>query len=119
MVASDGLLLTVIIEGVSSMRKELGQYWDFGVWVEAPYELRLARGVTRDGERMDTQWRDVWMPEEQEYFDAQRPDKKADLIVDGTRPARRLVGQARSRARRRSRGRRTLREAAAARPVFH
>jgi uridine kinase len=77
---------TLIVEGVSSMRDELGRYWDFGIWVEAPYDLRLRRGVARDGEDMRSQWADVWMREEQEYFDAQRPDKKADLIIDGTRP---------------------------------
>lgn len=76
---------TLIVEGVSSMRDELGQYWDIGIWVEAPYDVRLKRGVERDGERMRSQWTDVWMPQEQRYFDAQRPDKKADLIVDGTR----------------------------------
>jgi uridine kinase len=74
---------TVIVEGVSSMRDELGKYWDLGVWVAAPYELRLKRGVERDGEHMRAQWTDVWMRQEQEYFNAQRPDKKADLIMDG------------------------------------
>lgn len=77
---------TLIVEGVSSMRDELGQYWDFAIWVEAPFDVRLKRGAGRDGKDMRSQWTDVWMPQEQRYFDAQRPDKKADLIVDGTRP---------------------------------
>src|SRR5919202_979668 len=70
---------TLIVEGVSSLRDELGRYWDFAIWVEAPYETRLQRGVTRDGEDMRSQWADIWMREEQEYYEAQRPDKKADL----------------------------------------
>ena len=77
---------TLIVEGVCSLRDELGRYWDFGIRVEAPYEHRLESGVARDGEEMRAQWTDIWMPEEQEYFDAQRPDKKADFILDGTRP---------------------------------
>lgn len=77
---------TLIVEGVSSLRDELGKYWDLAIWVSAPYELRLERGVQRDGEAMRSQWRDVWMPEEREYLETQRPDKKADLVVDGTRP---------------------------------
>jgi uridine kinase len=77
---------TVIVEGVSSMREELGRYWDLAIWVECPYDTRLERGVARDGEEMRSQWTDVWMPEEDEYFRAQRPDRKADLIVDGTGP---------------------------------
>jgi uridine kinase len=77
---------TLIVEGVSSMCEELGEYWDLAIWVSAPYETRLTRGVQRDGEAMRSQWADVWMPEEQEYFDSQRPDRKANVIVDGTRP---------------------------------
>jgi len=76
----------VIVEGVSSMREELGAYWDLSIWVDCPYELRLQRGVERDGEPMRSQWTDVWMPEEDAYFRAQRPDRRADLIIDGTRP---------------------------------
>jgi uridine kinase len=79
---------TLIVEGVSSLRHELGKYWDLAIWVCAPYQLRLSRGVHRDGESMRAQWADVWMPEEQEYLEAQRPDEKADVIVDGSRPYR-------------------------------
>ena len=77
---------TLIVEGVSSLREELGKYWDLAIWVSAPYGLRLQRGVERDGEAMRSQWTDVWMPEEQDYLEAQRPDETADIIVDGTRP---------------------------------
>lgn len=79
---------TLIVEGVSSLRNELGRYWDFAIWVSAPYALRLERGVERDGEAMRSQWTDVWMPEEHEYFEAQRPDRRADVIVDGSLPYR-------------------------------
>jgi uridine kinase len=77
---------TLVVEGVSALRNELGRYWDLAIWVTAPYEVRLERGVQRDGEAMRSQWTDVWMPDEQEYLEAQRPDEKADVIVDGTRP---------------------------------
>jgi len=77
---------TLIVEGVSSMRDELGKYWDFAIWLDCPHDLRLQRGVERDGEAMRSKWADVWMPEEDAYFNAQRPDKKADLIIDSTKP---------------------------------
>jgi len=77
---------TLIVEGVSSLREELGRYWDFAIWLDCPYDIRLQRGVERDGEANRSQWTDVWMPEEDEYFGAQRLDKRADLILDGTRP---------------------------------
>lgn len=77
---------TLIVEGVSSMRDELGRYWDYGIWLDCPHDLRLKRGVERDGEAMRSKWTDVWIPEEDAYFNAQRPDKKADLVVDGSKP---------------------------------
>jgi uridine kinase len=77
---------TLIVEGISSMLDELGAYWDFAVWVECPYELRLRRGVERDGEAMRPTWTDVWMPAEDAYVEAQRPDLRADVVVDGSRP---------------------------------
>jgi uridine kinase len=77
---------TLIVEGVSSMRDELGSYWDYGIWVDCPYGLRLRRGIERDGEAMRSQWVEVWMPEEDRYFREQRPDLKADLILDGSKP---------------------------------
>ena len=77
---------TLVVEGVSSLRNELGKYWDLAIWVTAPYDLRLRRGIQRDGDAMRSQWTDVWMPEEQQYFEAQRPDTRADVIVDGSRP---------------------------------
>lgn len=76
----------VIVEGVSAFRVELGRYWDYAVYVTCPYDVRLKRGVARDGESMRTKWTDVWMPEEELYFQNQRPDLKADTIVDGTLP---------------------------------
>lgn len=78
----------LIIEGVSSMRTELGSYWDFAIWVACSYERRLERGIARDGESMRTQWVDVWMPEENEYVRKQEPERRADLVVSGEEPFR-------------------------------
>lgn len=74
---------TVIVEGVSSTRRELGNPWDLTIWVQTPRSIRLARGITRDGEAMRSQWTDVWMPEEDAYIAAQHPEKRADLVVNG------------------------------------
>lgn len=77
---------TVIIEGVSSMRRELGKYWDLSIWVSCSYESRLARGILRDGEAKRRQWVDVWIPAEDRYFYEQRPDLRADILIDGETP---------------------------------
>src|SRR2546426_1430967 len=73
----------VIVEGVSSTRRELSVPWDLTVWVETPKDTRLARGVARDGEHMRSQWENVWEPEEDRYVQTQRPEERADLIVSG------------------------------------
>jgi len=83
--------IPLIIEGVSSMRDELGEYWDFGIFVECPYDIRLKRGVERDGESMRSQWTDIWIPEEDKYYQSQRPDLKADFIIDGSTPFDSLI----------------------------
>jgi len=76
----------VIIEGVSSTRTELGDCWDLTIWVDTPRTIRLARGIQRDGEARQSQWTDVWMPEEDAYIAAQQPAERADLIVNGYGP---------------------------------
>jgi uridine kinase len=73
----------LIVEGVSSMRTELGAYWDLSIWVACSYERRLARGVARDGEAKRSQWENVWMPEEDRYVQEQKPEVRADVILDG------------------------------------
>ncbi len=73
----------VIAEGVSISRVELGDPWDVKVWVECPYEIRLARGIARDGEDIWTTGANEWMPEEDAYVVAQRPQERADYIVLG------------------------------------
>ncbi len=73
----------VVVEGVSSTDVRLGVPWDFTIWVEAPYEVRLARAIERDGEAMLDRWLTDWMPSEDAYEAEQRPQDRVDLIVDG------------------------------------
>jgi hypothetical protein len=65
----------VIVEGVSATDDRLGV-----LWVEVPYQVRLARALERDGpERMD-RWLSDWMPSEDAYEEAQRPQDRVDLV---------------------------------------
>jgi uridine kinase len=75
---------TAIVEGISSSRRELGAIWDFVVWVECPRELRLRRGLERDGEALRWKWETVWMPEEDAYVREQDPIGRANIVVDGS-----------------------------------
>ncbi|WP_460288787.1 hypothetical protein [Clostridium sp. CTA-7] len=73
----------VIIEGVYSTRKELADFYDFKIFVDCPRELRLRRGIARDGESVKDIWEKVWMVEEDKYMIEHRPSEGADLVVNG------------------------------------
>jgi hypothetical protein len=52
-------------------------------WVEVPDELRLARGLARDGSAMAPQW-EQFMLDERALFAADGTEARADVRVDGT-----------------------------------
>lgn len=76
----------VIIEGVTVTRTQLGDPWDLKIWVESPYDVRLARGVARDGTYKRDEWIERWMPEDARYIAEQDPISRADAVVLGYEP---------------------------------
>jgi uridine kinase len=72
----------VLLEGVSASRARLAARLSAAVWVDAPAEVRLERGLERDGEDARPQWK-RWMREETAFFATDRPWARADLLVDG------------------------------------
>ena len=75
----------VVVEGVTAIRREIAGYYDLTVWVECPRDVRLERGLARDGEAARGQWEREWMPAEDRYVAAHRPDERAHLVLDGVR----------------------------------
>ena len=73
----------VIIEGNYSTRQELFDFYDFTLWIDAPHELRLERGLSRGGEDTRERWLTEWMPEEERYLAAEEPADRVHLVVDG------------------------------------
>lgn len=74
----------VIIEGCYSIRNEISPLYDVRIWVDSPREFRLERGVLRDGGDNRDTWENVWLPEEDRYFELQKPSRNAEIIIDGT-----------------------------------
>lgn len=68
----------VVVEGVTCTRR--GSPVSYAVWVEAPYDVRLARGIERDGESHRDLWL-RWMEEEAAFFAADATRERADLVV--------------------------------------
>lgn len=76
----------VIIEGVSLIHDDMEGAFDFTVWIECPAEVGFQRGLERDksvyGVDTTEDWLNVWLPEEKKYVETQRPQEKADFVVD-------------------------------------
>ncbi|HET8741744.1 MAG TPA: hypothetical protein VFM41_03925 [Gaiella sp.] len=73
----------IVVEGVCALHRMFRDAYDVRVWVDAPYEVRLARGVARDGEDARATWVERWMPAEDRYVERDDPVSCADVVVDG------------------------------------
>ena len=74
----------VVVEGVCALHRLFRDAYDVRVWVEAPYDVRLARGLARDGDAARSTWVDHWMPSEDRYVERDDPISAADLVIDGS-----------------------------------
>lgn len=73
----------VILEGVTSSRQAVADRLTLAVWVDAPADLRLERGLARDGNDMRDYWID-WMRREDAWFARDHTKERAHLTVDAT-----------------------------------
>jgi uridine kinase len=73
----------LIIEGVGSARATDVDDLTLAVYMTADRELRLTRGIERDGVALRGEWL-RWMAYEQAHFAADRTRERADLVVDGS-----------------------------------
>jgi len=75
----------LVVEGVGSGDRAHADLCTALVWVSAPDDLRLARGLARDGAAVEDHWR-TWMDTEREHFARERTRDRADVLVDGSGP---------------------------------
>lgn len=76
----------LVVEGVGSGASAYAENITTLVWVDAPADLRLARGVARDGEPVRDELV-AWMAREEDHLRRERGRERADLVVDGARSA--------------------------------
>lgn len=76
----------LVVEGVGSGVTGVAHLVTVLAWVEAPKELRLQRGLARDGEAARPHW-ERWQVDEQALFSRERTRERADLVVDTTPPS--------------------------------
>lgn len=72
----------LVLEGVGSGALCYAGLVTTLIWVEAPRELRLARGVERDGAAVLPRWL-AWMDDEEALFARENTPARADATVDG------------------------------------
>lgn len=74
----------MILEGVTASREAFAPFVTYSIWVDALADVRLKRGLDRDGPDALEQWQ-AWMAEEDRYLERERPDERADLVIEGDR----------------------------------
>ena len=72
----------LVIEGVSSARATIRPELTLSVWIEAPKDVRTARGVARDGEAVLPEWV-AWQAREEAHAAQDKTRDHVDLVVDG------------------------------------
>ena len=73
----------LVLEGVGSGSRTHADLTTALAWVSAPADLRLRRGLERDGAALADRWRQ-WMADEAAHFDLDGTRARAHLLVDGT-----------------------------------
>lgn len=68
----------LVLEGVGSGACANAAAVTLLVWVEAPAERRLARGLARDGEHLRARW-EAWRLDEDRHFATDRTRLRADI----------------------------------------
>lgn len=83
----------LVLEGVGAGSRSHADLTTALAWVWAPADLRLARGLERDGAALADRWRQ-WMRDEDLLHEREQVAERADLVVDGTgvAPPRRHAG---------------------------
>lgn len=74
---------TLVLEGVGSWSPAYADAVTTLVWVDAPRDLRLQRGLERDGEGMRERWL-TWLDDEEKHFLHAGTQAHADVLVDGS-----------------------------------
>lgn len=70
----------LIVEGVGSGAAAYDRLRTLLVWVEAPYDVRMARGLERDGDTFAPYW-EAWARDEADLFARERTRERADVVI--------------------------------------
>jgi len=72
----------LLVEGVGCGDPGCAPYLSGLVWLDLPAALRRERALGRDGALYTPHW-DRWAAQEEAYLRRSRPDRRADLVLEG------------------------------------
>jgi uridine kinase len=75
----------LVLEGVGSGARAFAHLVTVLVWIEAPHDVRMERGLDRDGDAFAPHW-EQWARDEADLFARERTRERADVRIDGTGP---------------------------------
>jgi uridine kinase len=78
----------LLCDGVFLHRPELDGCWDLTVFVAVELAVAVERAIARDGEAMRGRYRSRYVPAQRRYLAEERPEERADVVLDNTDPAR-------------------------------
>ena len=70
----------LVLEGVGAGSLAVADLVTVLVWIEAPRDVRMSRGIERDGEAYAPYW-EAWAVGEQAHFAEHRTRERADLVL--------------------------------------
>ncbi len=83
----------LLFDGVFLLRRELAAYWDFIIFVDASFDVILARAEQRDAisfgsvEEVRKRYGQRHIPGQKLYFAECRPRARADVVIDNSDPS--------------------------------
>jgi len=83
----------LLFDGIFLLRPELTAYWDFTVFVDASFEITLARAQERDAdylgsrEKVRKRYEQRYIPGQKLYFAECRPRERAQVVIDNGDPS--------------------------------
>jgi uridine kinase len=75
----------LVVEGCGCGSRIIAPHLTMLLWVEAPREVRFARGIERDGVALQPLW-ERWARQEEDLFAAELTRQRADYRIDGAAP---------------------------------
>lgn len=83
----------VIVEGLFLHRPRLVDYWDYSIFLDAPFEATVARLATRDRTPADPEHPAMrrYVQGQRLYFSACSPWSRATRVIDNTDPWRPML----------------------------